>query len=477
MATSPGENARPDYSSLRQHYDDASPSGQENAILTPQGATAPNSHVYLGYNTNHSDEKSPALIASPSDEALASLPREYANAGSASTLGMFLPPFRTSSLRAQTSPRDAANATAAARVLTMGGMFRLRTFSFEGEFDSDKENDPNMPVPSPVSSMSEDALAPDNGRPALAEIDVVSDDGLGRQGFRSPSSSYPSEGGARSPELAVSPPMTFGRRLLSSLESFGFGNPHIESLTSELGLSEGGVRSDTQLSVRAPVDSSGVGADETVKLGETRDTATPVPAPASTAVEDTLGTTNTDTVRRHIILPDLYESENESTDDENLDPNISTRCLPRFSMDPAQAAAALASDGFEDIDLRPSTSKKSGASTLKQRLAGMSLLSPVKVKKWIVRRYRASRRGSREIVDRVGRKRKVKKTPLFAEKGARQKKVGGDKKDSKKVAPKVIKPKRVGSRRSVTLTGMFSLLLAGAEGQKKGEKKEEGVEA
>lgn len=475
MATSPGENARPDYSSLRQHNDDASPTGQENTILAPQGATAPNSHVYLGYNTNDSDEKGPALIASPSDEALASLPREYANAGSASTLGMFLPPFRTSSLRAQTSPRDAANATAAARVLTMGGMFRLRTFSFEGEPEDDKENDPNIPVPSPVSSMSEDALAPDNGRPVLAEINVVSDDEPGGRGFRSPSSSYPSEGGARSPELTVSPPMTFGRRLLSSLESFGFGNPHMESLTSELDLSEG-VMSNGQPSAGAPIDNSGAGAEEDVKLGDLQEASPPVPAPTPAAVEETSGTTNTDTVRRHIILPDLYESENESTDDENMDPNISTRCLPRFSMDPAQAAAALASDGFEDIDLRPSTSKKSGTS-LKQRLAGMSLLSPVKVKKWIVRRYRASRRGSREIVDRVGRRRKVKKTPVFAVKRSKEEKKAVGKKDSNKGITKVPKPKRVGSRRSITLTRMFSLLLAGGEGEKKGEKKEEGVEA
>nr|CAF06075.1 hypothetical protein 29E8.420 [Neurospora crassa] len=38
---------------------------------------------------------------------------------------------------------------------------------------------------------------------------------------RSTSSSYPSEG-VKSPELTVSPPMTFGRRILSSLESYGF---------------------------------------------------------------------------------------------------------------------------------------------------------------------------------------------------------------------------------------------------------------
>lgn len=38
---------------------------------------------------------------------------------------------------------------------------------------------------------------------------------------RSTSSSYPSEG-VKSPGLTVSPPMTFGRRILSSLESYGF---------------------------------------------------------------------------------------------------------------------------------------------------------------------------------------------------------------------------------------------------------------
>ncbi|KAH7626301.1 hypothetical protein B0T09DRAFT_314398 [Sordaria sp. MPI-SDFR-AT-0083] len=40
---------------------------------------------------------------------------------------------------------------------------------------------------------------------------------------RSTSSSYPSEG-VKSPELTVSPPMTFGRRILSSLEAYGFSN-------------------------------------------------------------------------------------------------------------------------------------------------------------------------------------------------------------------------------------------------------------
>lgn len=40
---------------------------------------------------------------------------------------------------------------------------------------------------------------------------------------RSTSSSYPSEG-VKSPELTVSPPMTFGRRILSNLEAYGFSS-------------------------------------------------------------------------------------------------------------------------------------------------------------------------------------------------------------------------------------------------------------
>ncbi|KAK1828999.1 hypothetical protein QBC39DRAFT_357781 [Podospora conica] len=387
---------------------------------------------------------------------------------------MFLPPFRTSSLRAQTSPRDAADATLAARVLTRGGLFRLRTFSFEGEIDDDKENDPNIPAPSPVSTVSEE---PDNGRPVLAEIEVVNDDGLGGRGFRSPSSSYPSEGGARSPALTASPPMTFGRRLLSSLESFGFGNPHMQSLTSESGPSEAGVRSNEQLSLGSPVDIPESGAEEDVKIADHHEplpeASSSAPEPAPAAIEDTPGTTNTDTVRRHIILPEQYESESESTDDGNMDPNISTRCLPRVSMDPAQAAAVLANDGFEDVDLRPSASKKSGASTLRQRIAGMSLISSVKVKKWIVRRFRAGRRGSREIVDKVGKRRRARKVKRHVEKRGKEMKVArGDTKGAPKGSGK---PKRVVSGRSVKLTRMFSLLLAGGEGEKKVEKEGEKI--
>lgn len=48
---------------------------------------------------------------------------------------------------------------------------------------------------------------------------------------RSTSSSYPSEG-IRSPTLSASPPMTFGRRVLSSLEAYGFSSAHLPFLQS-----------------------------------------------------------------------------------------------------------------------------------------------------------------------------------------------------------------------------------------------------
>ena len=53
---------------------------------------------------------------------------------------------------------------------------------------------------------------------------------------RSTSSSYPSEG-VKSPELTVSPPMTFGRRILSSLEAYGFSSSSFLRSSEESALS------------------------------------------------------------------------------------------------------------------------------------------------------------------------------------------------------------------------------------------------
>ncbi|KAK4174037.1 hypothetical protein QBC36DRAFT_193311 [Triangularia setosa] len=98
--------------------------------------------------------------------------------------------------------------------------YQHRTFSFES------------PLASP-----ELVVLPNHGGLEIAALS--SKDGLAqatpavnRTQIRSTSSSYPSEG-ACSPELTVSPPLTFGRRILSSLEAYGFSSAHLSILESE----------------------------------------------------------------------------------------------------------------------------------------------------------------------------------------------------------------------------------------------------
>lgn len=84
--------------------------------------------------------------------------------------------------------------------------FRLRMFSFESPPES-----PELKV---MLNKGETEI--------MTSLDAES---IFNQFFpvRSTSSSYPSEG-VKSPELTVSPPMTFGRRILSSLEAYGFSS-------------------------------------------------------------------------------------------------------------------------------------------------------------------------------------------------------------------------------------------------------------
>ncbi|KAK3398606.1 hypothetical protein B0T20DRAFT_461282 [Sordaria brevicollis] len=85
--------------------------------------------------------------------------------------------------------------------------FRLRMFSFES------------PPESP-----EVTVMPNLGGAEIRSTSLDAES-IFNQFFpvRSTSSSYPSEG-IKSPELTVSPPVTFGRRILSSLEAYGFSN-------------------------------------------------------------------------------------------------------------------------------------------------------------------------------------------------------------------------------------------------------------
>ncbi|KAK3688111.1 hypothetical protein B0T22DRAFT_489860 [Podospora appendiculata] len=102
--------------------------------------------------------------------------------------------------------------------------YRHRTFSFESTPDSPEltlmPNKGGLEIMSPVAQ-----------RKNLADIILDLDLNDARYRARSTSSSYPSEG-VRSPELTVSPPMTFGRRILSGLEAYGFSKAHLSLLRS-----------------------------------------------------------------------------------------------------------------------------------------------------------------------------------------------------------------------------------------------------
>ncbi|KAK0715658.1 hypothetical protein B0H67DRAFT_246576 [Lasiosphaeris hirsuta] len=273
------------------------------------------------------------------------------------------------------------------------------------------------------------------------------------QHVRSISSSYPSEaGGARSPELTVSPPMTLGRRILSSLEAYGFPNPHLGFLQSSSGSSErvvGGPGQDTGVK-RIGVE--GVGGEELDSsqtnppspLSEISDIPIPERSPLRAreiptesppipihvdADEDVeppsvpidIGAdegadpnpASLSTIRRHPLPSSSTSTSLSSSNKENT--NISTECLPRVSTNPDRGAFALDSDS--DGDFSPFQSARGGGgyydtkppfprravSGLKRRISKLHLRP--KVKKWFVRQFRASRKGSRVIVTKVRERR------------------------------------------------------------------------
>ncbi|KAK3353170.1 hypothetical protein B0T25DRAFT_518292 [Lasiosphaeria hispida] len=268
------------------------------------------------------------------------------------------------------------------------------------------------------------------------------------QHLRSVSSSYPSEaGGARSPELTVSPPVTFGRRILSSLEAYGFPNPHLAFLQSSSGSSERVVGAAGK---EADVEGTSVEEVEGEKLDSSQ-TKTPSPLPETVDIpipersplrareistespipihvdaekdieshsvptdigadEDTdPNPASPSTIRRHLLPPSSTSTSLSSSDKENT--NISTQCLPRVSTDPDRGAFAL--DSGSDGDVSPFQSARGGGgyydtkppfprravSGLKRRISKLHLRP--KVKKWIVRQFHASRKGSRVIVTKV----------------------------------------------------------------------------
>ncbi|KAK4196829.1 hypothetical protein QBC40DRAFT_257670 [Triangularia verruculosa] len=206
--------------------------------------------------------------------------------------------------------------------------YRHRTFSFES------------PPASP-----ELVFLPNHG--GLEITTLSSNDDLAHQAapaidhtqVRSTSSTYPSEG-ACSPELTVSPPLTFGRRILSSLEAYGFSSAHLSILQSEeedrqqedkdtrkssqdleglyprekkLSLSEADIAHAITASRSPPNRCSNLGSEEFV-----------LPAPESPVVPLLLLTD-------HILVSGNDVLGGGEEGQGGADENASTRCLPRVS--------------------------------------------------------------------------------------------------------------------------------------------------
>ncbi|KAK0620280.1 hypothetical protein B0T14DRAFT_567045 [Immersiella caudata] len=278
--------------------------------------------------------------------------------------------------------------------------YRLKTFSFE-----DDGNDVISPSGSPEPEL---VVLPNKGG-----LDLTGSE-EGAQ-VRTASSSYPSEGGTRSPDLTVSPPMTFGRRILSSLEAYGFSNPHFASLgSSDASADVIGDEREKSESTNEKKDAKADGnASRPVSEGEGSVEAFAVEIPeigghaAGTTViekEETMDIMSEGTLRRHPLKDEGDEITAEVYDVD--DDNLSTQCMPRVSTN--QDRGCLSVDNNDSIlergdylELKPSF-PRSAVSGLRHRFSHMNLKAqPVKVKKWFVRQFHASRKGSRVIVKKV----------------------------------------------------------------------------
>ncbi|KAK3991290.1 hypothetical protein QBC44DRAFT_237257 [Cladorrhinum sp. PSN332] len=269
-----------------------------------------------------------------------------------------------------------------------GSPFRHRTFSFESPSISPKL-----------------VVLPNKGG---LEIDTLSEYGasndcLNHPQIRSTSSSYPSEG-IRSPDMCVSPPMTFGRRVLSSLSGFGFSKEHLSFLESDDHEMEDGPST----------------SDIPLYPGEENLTSTEAAIVAAIPhLTISRPTTCPPQVDRSHSLSSVASSS-DINDETMEDINLSTECLPRLS-----TALSFSTSGRPSIDQshRPSFSaslrsrisghfRRHHNYNLRQSIAGQQkntcceICKPVrvvKVKKWFVRKLRAGRKGSRVIALKVRR--------------------------------------------------------------------------
>jgi hypothetical protein len=236
------------------------------------------------------------------------------------------------------------------------------------------------------------------------ELTLLSNKGgleLGKEGeqddARTASSSYPSDCGAHSPELTVSPPMTLGRKILSSWEAYGFSNPHLTFS-----------KSSGSSSVIALGGESVGGVEQGLDARQVACTSKKVVATERQQVE--VDPECSGTLRRHPPVvddeccdtPDAYEIENE---------NCSTICLPRAStnIDRGELSSADEHDGVLDsgsFEASKASFPRNAVRGLKHRFSSLNL-RPLKVKKWLVRQFHAGRKGPRVIVKKV-RERKAR---------------------------------------------------------------------
>ncbi|KAK4191984.1 hypothetical protein QBC35DRAFT_447775 [Podospora australis] len=275
--------------------------------------------------------------------------------------------------------------------------FRLRAFSFET----------TPPVSSKVTN--QDCLEETgSSQHDLAERRKDSDSSseLHHPQFRNTSSSYPSEG-IRSPDLTVSPPLTFGRRILSSLSGYAFSRERLSFLQSDDDVAtKDGSGQNTDSNKESTHDSQ----DLPLYQGQT----TLSPEEATIAAAITLSRLPPEGDEEDYALPPPESPLSRAVSALEPNDNASTQCLPRAST----------TFSFPIYSQRPSLDQDphniSFSYSLRERISGRfrrhcihqsgdrvlgehKPVRVVKVKKWFVRQFRAGRKGSRVIVKKVRR--------------------------------------------------------------------------
>ncbi|KAK4226366.1 hypothetical protein QBC38DRAFT_546059 [Podospora fimiseda] len=304
---------------------------------------------------------------------------------------------------------------------------RHPTFSFES------------PPPSPklvvLPNKGGLEIDPPSSQNDLATLEAGgTNDDLCHPQIRSTSSSYPSEG-IRSPDLCVSPPLTFGRRILSSLSGFGFSAEHLsflestddemEDKASTVG-AEAGVEESKPIEIRQPFEShhkatsTQISQEIPLYPGENKlpSTEAAIVAAIPHLVISRPGTCPPQADKPHSLSSMTSSS---GTNDEIMeDINLSTQCLPRLSsshsfsvsqrpsIDQSHRSSFSASlkSRISDHFRRRHTRNPKQSAVGKEKNACCEIYKPVrvvKVKKWFARQFRAGRKGSRVIVMKVGK--------------------------------------------------------------------------